>query len=217
MYIVSSTTILKKASALRHYGIVMAFAVCGLLLIFSSSLRSWWEYQITPITPVATFATTTVSATSTGLPRVAPSRLEIPSIHLDTTFVPPLGLNVDKTVSVPNNYTQVGWYSGGAAPGEVGPAVILGHVDSVSGPAIFYSLGQVKVGDKVRITRVDGSVATFVITELKRYPQTSFPTLDVYGATDYPGLRLVTCSGIFDHGKQRYSHNLVVYGKLIVH
>ncbi len=201
-----------KTSALRHYGIVMAFAVLGVfLLLVGPYFLTWIQTHSGDVVSVDTVTTTT----STPFVRSAPVRLRIPSIQLDTTFVPPLGLNADKTVSVPNNYTQVGWYSGGATPGEVGPAVILGHVDSVSGPAIFYSLGQVKVGDEVQITRADESVATFVITELKRYPQSAFPTLDVYGTTDYPALRLVTCTGIYDHGKQRYSHNLIVYGKLV--
>jgi LPXTG-site transpeptidase (sortase) family protein len=210
----SGVTPTTKFSALRHYGIVMAFAIVGLLLVFSSSLRVLVYPPIASVVPVLTVATTSV-ASSTGLSRMAPVRLQISSIHLDTTFVPPLALNADKTVSVPDNYTQVGWYSGGAAPGEVGPAVILGHVDSKTGPAIFYSLGQVQVGDEVQITRTDGTIATFEITELKRYPQSDFPTLDVYGPTNYPALRLVTCTGIYDHGQQLYSHNLVVYARLL--
>ena len=211
---VSGNTPATKSSALRHYGIVMAFAIVGLLLVFSSSLRARIYPPVAPVVPIQTQATTSVSS-STGLSRMAPVRLQIPSIHLDTTFVPPLALNADKTVAVPDTYTQVGWYSGGAAPGEVGPAVILGHVDSKTGPAVFYSLGQVQVGDEVQVTRSDGTVATFEITELKRYPQSDFPTLDVYGLTDYPALRLVTCSGIYDHGQKRYSHNLVVYARLV--
>jgi LPXTG-site transpeptidase (sortase) family protein len=214
----SSDTSTIKKSALRHYGFVMAFAIVGALLIFSPQIKLLFTHQLPVVAHMitGTSATTTESATTTtGLSRLAPVRIQIPSIKLDTTFVPPLTLNADQTVSVPDNYTQVGWYSGGAAPGEVGPAVILGHVDSKAGPAVFYSLGQVKVGDEVQITRTDGSVATFEITDLHRYPQSDFPTLDVYGKTDYPALRLVTCTGIYDHGKQRYSHNLVVYGKLI--
>lgn len=207
----SSTIPTIKFAALRHYGFVMAFAIVGLLLVFSPQIKSLFLHQLPPAITAKTEQTTS----TISLSRLAPIRIQIQSIHLDTTFVPPLTLNTDKTVSVPDNYTQVGWYSGGAAPGEVGPAVILGHVDSVSGPAVFYSLGQVKVGDRVTITRSDESVATFEITALNRYPQSNFPTLDVYGKTDYPALRLVTCTGIYDHGNQRYSHNLVVYGKLL--
>jgi sortase (surface protein transpeptidase) len=191
----------------------MAFAVVGLLLIFVNPLQELLRSQFHSGAPVADTATSN-SATTTGLSRMAPVRIKIPSIKLDTTFVPPLSLTADRTVTVPNSYTEVGWYSGGAAPGEVGPAVILGHIDSKTGPAVFYSLGQVTVGDTVEITRSDGSVALFEITELQRYPQSNFPTLAVYGPTDFAALRLVTCTGTFDRGEQRYSHNLVVYAKL---
>ena len=203
--------------ALRHYGIVMAFAVFGILTMLYGSdtiqiMKSLTRYQSTEQPSELSSATT--PGNFDGLERSLPVRLLIPSIKLDTTFVEPLTLNADKTVSVPGNYTQVGWYSGGAAPGEVGPAVILGHVDSKVGPGVFYSLGQVQVGDIVKITRQNGVEITFEVSELHRYPQSDFPTLDVYGPTNYPALRLVTCTGMYDHGKQQYSHNLVVYAKL---
>lgn len=205
-------------SALRHYGIVMAFAVFGVLLIVYGGFFLGMAGKVTIHLPYTFTDTSVASSTAVpvkGLARSEPVHIVIPSIKLDTTFVPPLALNADKTVSVPDNYTQVGWYSGGAAPGEVGPAVILGHVDSKAGPGVFYSLGQVRIGDTVQISRQDGAELTFEITELHRYPQSDFPTLDVYGMTNYPALRLVTCTGIYDHGKQQYSHNLVVYGKLV--
>ncbi len=147
--------------------------------------------------------------------RSAPNRLVIPRLNLDTGFVAPLGLNADRTIAVPDDYNAVGWYSGGATPGEVGPAVILGHVDSTEGPAVFYSLGQLKVGDEIMVSREDGTTATFLVEQLERHPQSEFPTVSVYGPTDYPALRLVTCSGTFDKGSQRYSHNLVVYARLM--
>ena len=210
MAIGEEPTVHKKA--FRHYGIVMAFAVVGVVFLlygipfFSLMGKEFYVQDYTT-------ATTTATVTLGSMERSQPVRLVIPKIKLDTTFVTPLALNPDKTVSVPDNYTQVGWYSGGATPGEIGPAVILGHVDSVSGPAIFYSLGQVVVGDPIMITRADGKVVTFKVTKLQRYPQSEFPTLDVYGPTDHSTLRLVTCTGIYDHGEHRYSHNLVVYAE----
>jgi sortase (surface protein transpeptidase) len=129
--------------------------------------------------------------------------------------VQPLGLLPDQTVGVPNSYTEVGWYSGGVSPGEVGPSVILGHVDSVDGPAIFYSLGQVKVDDEIEVIREDGTIAKFKVTSLERHSQSDFPTMDVYGPVDKAVLRLVTCSGQFDRGSQRYSHNLIVFAELV--
>lgn len=201
-----------KVHSTRHYSFVMAFAVVlvvGLVYVMPYVLLQFHASGPTDASRGDSLSTTTATYT-----RSAPIRIQIPTINLDTTFVPPLGLNADKTVSVPDSYTKVGWYSGGATPGEVGPAVILGHVDSVDGPAIFYSLGQVKVGDEITVTRDDGTVATFLVTELKRYPQSEFPTLAVYGPTTDAELRLVTCTGTFNRGEQRYSHNLVVYATL---
>lgn len=197
-----------KLSVIRHYAFVMAFAVSmvastvyGLPFVLQQFTgQSDDRLEIVP--------------TITRFERSLPTRLVIPSIHLDTTFVSPLGLNTDQSVSVPDSYTQVGWYKNGSTPGEIGPAVILGHVDSKVGPAVFYSLGQVSVGDSVEVTRLDGTVAIFEVTELKRYPQTEFPTEQVYGAIDESVLRLVTCTGLYSHNEQRYSHNLVVYARL---
>jgi LPXTG-site transpeptidase (sortase) family protein len=155
-------------------------------------------------------------AYTTNHARSAPTRLVIPSINLDTTFVTPLGLLPDQTVSVPDSYTQVGWYSGGVTPGEIGSSVILGHVDSKDGPAVFYSLGQVKVGDEIEVTKADGTLAKFTVTKLERHPQSNFPTLAVYGPTDKAVLRLITCSGAFDRTSQLYSHNLIVFAELVI-
>lgn len=197
-----------KVHSTRHYVIVMAFAVVlvlgGLSWYFATRTNIVWEKQ----------DVTDVVAAKSEFARSNPILLEIPALNIKTSFVPPLGLLPDQTVSVPDSYDQVGWYSGGATPGEVGPSVILGHVDSLDGPAIFFSLGQLKEGDDIMVTREDDSVATFTVTKLQRYPQSNFPTLDVYGPTTGAELRLVTCSGTFDKGEQRYSHNLVVYAKL---
>jgi LPXTG-site transpeptidase (sortase) family protein len=202
---------------LRHLLIAMAFVVSGVVLIIYNQNIVFFIKQLNQppyINPVSTTTKISTKGTTTEEIRSKPIRLVIPSIKLDTTFVPPLGLNPDQTVSVPDNYNQVGWYSGGVTPGEIGSAVILGHVDSRLGPAVFYSLGQVKVGDEIQITRADNIVSTFVVTELKRYPQTDFPTEQVYGPSNKAVLRLVTCTGIFDRGVKRYSQNLVVYASL---
>ena len=155
--------------------------------------------------------------TSTAVPfkRSAPVQLRIPKIKLDASFEAPLGLKEDKTVEVPDSYEKVGWYVHGATPGEKGTAVILGHVDSYKGPAVFYSLPKLQKGDDIFVTREDGTTALFKVDELHRYSQTNFPTEKVYGENDGSVLRLVTCTGTFDRGKQVYSHNLVVYATLV--
>ena len=191
----------------RHYVFVMAFAVVltGTIYVLTNVPGGGdTNKNVSPVPIESPFA------------RSIPSRLEIPSINLDTTFVSPLGLLPDQTIAVPDNYTQVGWYSGGSTPGENGPAVILGHVDSLDGPAVFYALGQLSEGDEIKVSRQDGTTATFYVTKLQRYPQINFPTLEVYGPTDGPTLRLVTCTGTFDKGVQKYSHNLVVYATLVL-
>jgi sortase (surface protein transpeptidase) len=145
----------------------------------------------------------------------APVRLRIPAIKVDASFVE-LGLNANKEIEVPKSFTEVGWYIHGPTPGELGPAIVLGHVDSrVLGAAVFYYLGQLKPGDTIEIDRKDGSTAIFRVDELERYSQSDFPTKLVYGNIDHAGLRLITCTGTYDHSVKRYDHNLVVYASLI--
>lgn len=149
------------------------------------------------------------------LERSLPQRLRIPGIGIDTLFTEALGLTETNEIEVPVNYDTLGWYQFGPTPGEIGPAVVLGHVDSETGPAVFFNLGQLEVGDLLYIDRADGSTATFVVTELERPRQSGFPTARVYGDIDHAGLRLITCSGSFIRGQQRYTHNLIVYARLV--
>jgi sortase (surface protein transpeptidase) len=183
----------------RHYASVMTFVVVALMVCTAVFFA---KPTITHDEPVY----------RQPLARSMPVQLRIQKINVDTSFEAPLALNADQTVSVPDAYDTVGWYVNGATPGEVGPSVILGHVDSYEGPAVFYSLGQLQKGDRIEIDRADGTTAVFIVDELIRYNQDDFPTERVYGPTDKPELRLVTCTGVFNAGKQRYSHNLVVYG-----
>ena len=149
------------------------------------------------------------------LTEALPTKLSIPKLEIETTFEESLGLAIDGSIEVPESYDQVGWYEHGPTPGEYGPAVILGHVDSVSGPGVFFPLGQLEAGDDIFIDRSDGSVAKFKVEKIERYEQIAFPTAKVYGDIDHAGLRLITCSGTFKKGEQRYTHNLVVYAKLV--
>ena len=149
------------------------------------------------------------------LSKSLPVKLRIPELSIDSSFVAPLGLLPDGEVEVPDSYTEVGWYKFGPTPGELGPAVILGHVDSYQGPAVLFSLGQLEIGQKIFIDREDGTTAVFEVTELERPRQSAFPTAQVYGDIDHSGLRIITCSGIYVRGTQRYTHNLIVYAKLV--
>ena len=144
-----------------------------------------------------------------------PIKLSIPRINLNTDFEAPLGINANKEVEPPKSFDHVGWYKYSPPPGSLGPSVVLGHVDSKNGPAIFFSLGQLEIGDDIFIDRSDGSVVHFKVDFLERYEQKEFPTEKVYGNINHAGLRLVTCSGIYLRGQQRYTHNLVVYASLV--
>jgi LPXTG-site transpeptidase (sortase) family protein len=169
--------------------------------------------QSTP-TASSTNIYSSTNAESIVMTESIPRRLTIPAVNIDTAFTEPIGINGDNSVAVPDNYEQVGWYKYGPTPGEYGPAVILGHVDSFEGPAVFYNLKQVSIGDEVFITRNDNTTAIFTVTETEDLSQTQFPTEKVYGDLDYAGLRLITCTGVFSHTSQRYSHNLIIYAEL---
>ncbi|GAA3451892.1 class F sortase [Dactylosporangium matsuzakiense] len=151
-----------------------------------------------------------------GLGASTPVRLAIPAIGVDTPLMS-LGLNPDGTVEVPPVAADApaGWYRNLRTPGEVGPAVVLGHVDTAhEGPAVFYRLRELRPGDPISVRRADGSVAVFVAERVVEVPKSDFPTEDVYGPVDYPALRLVTCGGTFDHLRHTYKGNTLVYARL---
>ena len=125
-----------------------------------------------------------------------------------------LGLRSDGSMQVPTGGFPAGWYSGGPTPGELGPAVIAGHVD-MKGPGVFYNLHDVKVGDQVTITEADGSKPVFRVTQVAEYLKDQFPTKRVYGNIDHPGLRLITCGGTFDSQSGHYEDNLIVFADLV--
>jgi sortase (surface protein transpeptidase) len=135
--------------------------------------------------------------------------LRVKAIGIDTPLES-LHLGSDGALVPPKEYGRAGWYSGGTAPGDVGPAVIAGHVDSKSGPAVFYRLRELTVGDRIEVVR-GGAVVRFTVVRVAWYPKTTFPTGEVYGPTPDRQLRLITCGGVFDHRLRSYRDNLVVY------
>ncbi len=139
----------------------------------------------------------------------SPVRVRIPAIGVDAEM-DGLGLNSDGTLKVPP-YDRAGWYRGGPKPGEPGPAVIAAHVDSTTGPAVFYRLKSLRPGDAVRVDYDDGTAVDFVVNGANSYPKSEFPTELVYGDTDGPELRLITCGGSFDRRARNYVENLVVW------
>lgn len=154
---------------------------------------------------------------ATGLARATPTTIRIPRIGVDAPIMT-LGTNPDGTVQVPplEQALSAGWYSPGASPGEIGNAVVVGHVDSakVGGPAVFYSLGALQPGDTVEVARDDGSRVTFTVDEVRAYPKAAFPTELVYGPNDRAGLRVVTCGGQFDQAAGSYVDNVIVFATM---
>lgn len=145
-----------------------------------------------------------------------PVDIEIPQIGVRTKVIR-LGLADDGTVQVPpfDHADQVGWYAQSPVPGVNGPSVLIGHIDSPRGPAVFYRLATLNNGDQVRIGRKDGTIAVFRITAVKTVAKNHFPTRSVYGNINYPGLRLITCGGAYDASAGGYQANTIVYGSLV--
>ncbi|MEU8258468.1 class F sortase [Micromonospora inaquosa] len=146
------------------------------------------------------------------LPPAAPVRVQIPAIGVRADIVP-VGADAAGVLEVPplDRPTLAGWYRHGVSPGETGNAVLVGHVDSPSGPAVFFDLGRLHAGQQVQVTRADTRVATFTVDDVRAYPKEHFPTTLVYGPTDAAGLRLITCGGRFDDATGNYVDNIVVF------
>ncbi|WP_082590212.1 class F sortase [Phycicoccus sp. Soil748] len=144
-----------------------------------------------------------------------PVSLDIPSIGVGTKGIVDLALDKDGKLQAPTDFAKAGWYAAGPTPGEFGPAVIGAHVDSKSGPAVFYRLGALRKGAQVSVHRKDGSTARFVVDRVARYSKADFPTAMVYGDTKGRAeLRLITCGGAFDHATGHYVDNIVAFAHL---
>jgi len=140
--------------------------------------------------------------------------LRVPGIGLDTALLR-VGLNADRSLEVPDSFSIAGWFERGTAPGEVGPAVIVGHYDSVDGPGVFSGLDQLLPGEPVHVRRADGSRVSFVVDRIEQVGKDDFPTSEVYGPVDRPELRLITCGGVFDRGTRHYRDNTIVFAHLV--
>jgi LPXTG-site transpeptidase (sortase) family protein len=179
-------------------------------------------------TPADARATYTPASVTTAPPRLshdpqakplarsAPVSVRIPGIGVNAPVME-LGKNADGTVQVPplDAHNLTGWYRYGPAPGQRGPAVILGHVDSLTGISVFYYLKDLHAGDRVYVTLADGKVATFAVDGVQKVAKDAFPTASIYGQAGFPSLRLITCGGPFDKATGHYVDNIIVYAHLI--
>jgi sortase (surface protein transpeptidase) len=179
-----------------------------------------------PATTVATTGTTTPAPTMTVAEAVqsfeadrgyetapVPVAVEIPAISV-VSDLEELHRNADGTIQVPA-WHRAGWWADGPKPGQLGPAVILGHVDNQDGADVFYRLNELRAGDAVVVTRADGSTVRFGVERVERHPKHAFPTDDVYAPSLEPGLRLVTCGGEFDRASGHYRDNIIAFATLI--
>ncbi|WP_406041671.1 class F sortase [Micromonospora sp. NBC_00898] len=150
------------------------------------------------------------------LPASPPTDLAIGKIDLRAP-VHRVGIAPDGTIAVPDvgRSGEAGWYDQGPTPGQYGPAVIVGHVDTTTGPAVFHDLKSLDDGDRVEVTRADRSVAVFEVTSVQRYGKDRLPADEIFGDFSRPNLRLITCGGRWVGGETGYADNLVVYASLV--
>jgi hypothetical protein len=152
-----------------------------------------------------------------SLRRSAPVSVAIPEIGVRSPLLR-LGLNPDGSIQVPDVSTsadEAAWYKNSVTPGQIGTAVIEGHVDSRVGPAVFFRLGALHPGDHIDVTLADGMTGVFRVTGVREYTKNDFPTEMIYGPTNYASLRVVTCGGTFDYASGHYLSSVVVFASLV--
>ncbi|WP_436705071.1 class F sortase [Geodermatophilus sp. CPCC 205761] len=148
------------------------------------------------------------------LPASRPVRVRIPVLGV-TSSIMDLDLQADGSMELPPGAYPVGWYNRSSTPGEVGPAVIVGHVDWHGDRGAFYGLRAMRPGDRVVVDRADGTTATFRVDRVARYAKDDFPTGEVYGDVGWSALRLITCGGRFDRKTGDYEDNVIVFARLV--
>jgi Sortase domain len=191
--------------------VVIAGGTAGLLLTRHPT------QAIRPVAGVAALPAPTgpiVAPPQSAAPRpvAAPVSLTIPLIGVSTKLIR-LGLASDGSLQVPpvTNTAVAGWYTGSPRPGAIGSAIVVGHIDTVNGPAVFYRLHELRKGDQVYVRRADGTLVKFLVTAVRTYLKDQFPTQTVYGPTPDAELRLITCGGAWDPATGHYLSNIVVY------
>ena len=191
-----------------------------ILLGLAGTIYFGWQARKSPsIEPPSTFSVaipTPVQNTPRTLSHSEPTHLTIPSVGIDANVIT-VGKNADGTIETPPVLSdETGWYKYGPTPGELGPAVIVGHVDNYKGVSVFWRLHELQPGDEIDVGRVDGKTVKFKVDALKQFDQANFPTQEVYGNIGYAGLRLITCGGTFNTATGHYSENTVVYASLVI-
>lgn len=214
----------------------MFWAVALAVLLYAFGSRLFTPDATAPITPTGPSVTQQAPAaapqparpdasassepdvTSPGvpvMPRSAPVRLRIPKIAVDAPFT---GLKIGPSGALdppPADDTNlVGWQSSGISPGQRGTAIIAGHLDTATAPAVFARLSELSPGDRFEVDRVDGTTAVFLIDSVENFHKNDFPDQRVYDDTPDALVRLITCAGAYDRSARDYAENLVVFAHL---
>ncbi|HEV2932545.1 MAG TPA: class F sortase [Streptosporangiaceae bacterium] len=203
------------AASMLGAGLLAAGAGTAGLLVASSSPVApvRWAAKPSPV-PVPSSRTVAPPVWLATVQHTArPVWLTVPAIGVRTRLVD-LGLNKNGTLQVPDSTAVAGWFTGSPRPGAIGSAVIAGHVDSRTGPAVFFWLRTMRPGERIYVGRADGTLAVFTVTSVRMYPKDEFPTAAVYGPVPDAELRLITCGGIFDQSLGSYLSNVVVFARL---
>lgn len=195
-----------------------ATALLGALMVYNSIDSSGSELPTAPVQAAAPATPVTTTPPPTGgpsLPASPPTRLTISAIGVNAPFTP-LSMDASGVLQPPpdDNNNLAGWYEGGATPGELGNAIVAGHVDTKTGPAVFFLLPLLKPGSTAEITRADGTTAVFKVDSVETFSKADFPDQRVYGDTPDAELRIITCGGAYDHQKKDYEANVVVFAHL---
>jgi sortase (surface protein transpeptidase) len=223
-----------RPSRLVRASIALGFAIMGTVLVwvavarpstpdtaFDSAPNGHSTPSTSPSAPKPTPERSAARADQTDhrdqitglvLPESDPVAVSIPRIDVQSTLVP-LGLKSKGEMELPDP-AVAGWFTGGATPGALGPAVITGHVTWNRAPAVFHRLGTLRRGDQVIVTRKDGKTAVFTVSRVDRFSKSRFPSQAVYGTIDHAGLRLITCGGTYDAARHKYLDNVVVFARL---
>jgi hypothetical protein len=224
----------RMALGVRRGGLTLlavVAAVAGLVLIVAAVLGQKSAPQPPRSAGSVDSGRSASSVTSSGAPSAGPSvkagptplgpsrplRIAIPAVKVDS-LVNPIGLADDGTLAVPQPgplLDQAAWFKNSPTPGQPGPAIIEGHVDSDQGPSVFFELGKLRPGNKILVTRADGVRVTFTVNAVRDYQKSKFPTEVVYGSKNLgqPQLRLITCSD-FDKSIRHHVGNEVVFAHL---
>ncbi|KUN23216.1 peptidase C60 [Streptomyces antibioticus] len=198
------------------WGVIALVLLTGLALIRNGS----GEFDVGPPQPATAAAADsrvpgTFSGSATPLSFSEPERVRIPAIQVDAPVMP-VGLDTEGWVGAPppEDPNLAGWFTGAVSPGEKGTAVVVGHVDNKSGPAVFYGLGALKKGNRVEVRRKDGKTAVFEIYGIEVFEKQNFPGDRVYGSKGTPELRVITCGGGFSK-QNGYAGNVVAFARLV--